>query len=543
MTYEKDIPEYALQPARAPKVTEAEAVCDIEKLICPAEEQTVEYQFEEDILVPDTKPDMQEILLMDADAGIMPAEKRVVPKTDDLLNLTGVVTLQTIYNSEAEDREPVAITSKIPYKYQWSLNPVTQADGVFDVRVRNVEHMIINERKFRVKLTLLFTVRLFSEKELQFFEGLKDEELQMKEEKACLTALALVKKDEVSLDEAFSGKDPALKPKYILKQNFSVVENYRQITTEKVVINGFVFCSLLYSAENSAGEESTTVLCQHNQRIEFTQFVPLEKENRSRAWNSVRTAFNCDGMSAVIEQDEENGERTGFRVKGAVQTRVELYERRERMMITDAYHREQHFDCDFARERISGISETVPAEVSLREIVALPEGAKAQEAVYCSAGILACRCECEKGKIAVSGTVECCAVWKSSEGTYRTTRLTQDFRTTADTEKAAPGKKVCCRPAVKSAWAELINEKQLEISCSLCFSAEICDETEITLLRKPRFIDQMKGQEYPMVITVVKPGEDLWELAKRYRTTREQIEAANRLEGEPVPGQKLLIVK
>ena len=110
-------------------------------------------------------------------------------------------------------------------------------------------------------------------------------------------------------------------------------------------------------------------------------------------------------------------------------------------------------------------------------------------------------------------------------------------------EKAAPGKKVCCRPAVKSAWAELINEKQLEISCSLCFSAEICDETEITLLRKPRFIDQPKGQEYPMVITVVKPGEDLWELAKRYRTTREQIEAANRLEGEPVPGQKLLIVK
>ena len=219
---------------------------------------------------------------------------------------------------------------------------MTQADGVFDVRVRNVEHMIINERKFRVKLTLLFTVRLFSEKELQFFEGLKDEELQMKEEKTCLTALALVKKDEVSLDEAFSGKDPALKPKYILKQNFSVVENYRQITTEKVVINGFVFCSLLYSAENSAGEESTTVLCQHNQRIEFTQFVPLEKENRSRAWNSVRTAFNCDGMSAVIEQDEENGERAGFRVKGAVQTRVELYERRERTMITDAYHREKH---------------------------------------------------------------------------------------------------------------------------------------------------------------------------------------------------------
>ena len=52
MTYENDIPEYALQPARAPKVIEAEAICDTERITYPAEEQTVVYQFEEDILVP-----------------------------------------------------------------------------------------------------------------------------------------------------------------------------------------------------------------------------------------------------------------------------------------------------------------------------------------------------------------------------------------------------------------------------------------------------------------------------------------------------------
>ena len=43
------------------------------------------------------------------------------------------------------------------------------------------------------------------------------------------------------------------------------MENYRQITTEKVVINGFVFCSLLYSAEAAGGEEEgRTAICQHN---------------------------------------------------------------------------------------------------------------------------------------------------------------------------------------------------------------------------------------------------------------------------------------
>lgn len=138
MTYENDIPEYALQPARAPKVIPAEAIYNTQKMIYPAEAQTVTYQFEEDILVPDTKPDMREILLMDAGADIMPAEKKVSPKTDDLLNLTGTITIQTIYDSEEDEKEPISITSKVPYKYQWSLNPMDQAEGVFDCRVKNL---------------------------------------------------------------------------------------------------------------------------------------------------------------------------------------------------------------------------------------------------------------------------------------------------------------------------------------------------------------------------------------------------------------------
>ena len=543
MTYENDIPEYALQPARAPKVIEAEAICDTERITYPAEEQTVVYQFEEDILVPDTKPDMREILLMDASADILPAEKRVSPKTDDLLNITGVITLQTIYNSESEDREPVSITSKVPYKYQWSLNPMEQAEGVFEPGVRNVEYMIVNERKFRVKITLEFTARLFCEKEMQFFEGLKDEPLQMKRESAAMTCLALVKKDEVSVDETFSAKEPGLRPKYILKQDFSVMENYRQITTEKVVINGFVFCSLLYSAEAAGEEEGRTAICQHNQRIEFTQFVPLEKENRGKNWSSVRTFFNSRDLTVSIEQDEEDGEDVRFRIKGSVQARVELYERRERTVITDAYHREKFFECDFVRDRISNVSDSAAAEASVREIIGLPEGAKAAEAVYCSGKVLEYQCGCERGKAVVSGSVSCCAVWKDQEGVYRAERIVQEFRGTADMESAVSGQKVSCRPLIKEAWAELINEKQLEINCSLSLAVETCDETEIVMLRRPRFVDRPREKEYPMVIVTMQSGESLWELAKRYRTTEEQIRSANQLEEEPQGGQRLLIVK
>ncbi|MGN0659054.1 MAG: LysM peptidoglycan-binding domain-containing protein [Emergencia sp.] len=541
MTHENEIPEYALQPAKAPKATEAEAVYHTEKIVCPAEEQTVVYQFEEDILVPDIRPDMRDILLMDASCDIMPGEKKVSPKTDDLLNLTGNITIQTLYGAEGGEREPVAITSRVPYKYQWNLNPDAQGEGVFGCRVKNLEHMIINERKFRVKVTLEFSARLLYSRELQFFGGLKEEQLEMKQVQKELTCLALVKKDEVSIDERFRPKDPEMVPETVLKQDFVITENYRQVTTEKVVINGFVFCSLLYSARST--EEEGCQICQHNQRIEFTQFIPIEKEQRGKNWHSVSADFQGRDMNVSVVCDEENPEDISFRIHGTVATRVELYENRQREIAVDAYHREKRFQCDISKTRLTGCSDAVMAETSVREIVNLPEGAKAAGAVYCSARVLDCSCRCEKGKASAEGVLSCSVLWKGQDGMYHAERVAPDFRGSVDMENASAGQKAVCRPLIRAAWAELINEKQLEVNCTILLCAESRREEELVMLEHPRFVEGQSEKEYPMVIVAVKPGETLWDLAKRYRTTEEHIRMANHLESEAAPGQRLLIIK
>ncbi len=543
MTYEKDIPEYALQPARAPKVIPAEAIYNTQKMIYPAEEQTITYEFEEDILVPDTKPDMREILLMDAGCDIMPTEKKVSPKTDDLLNITGNITIQTIYNAESEEKEPISITSRVPYKYQWSLNPRDQADGVFGCRVKNLEYMIVNERKFRVKITLEFTGQLFCQREFQFFDGLKEESLQAKREQVSMTCLELTKKDEVSIDETFKGKDTSLRPEYILKQDFTITENYRQVTTEKVVINGFIFCSLLYSAQANDGENTRSVICHHNQRIEFTQFVSIEKEQRGKNWSAVKTAFHGKNLAVTIDHGEEEGAEVQFRIKGDVQTRIELYELRQKEVIVDAYHLEKNFQFQTTKQTLSNITGEAISETSIREIVNLQEGMKASEAIYCTAVLQDLQCSAERGRVVVNGSAACCALWKDQEEHCHSVKITPDFRGTVDLEQAQINQKAGVRAMVKSAWVELINEKQIEINCTILLCVELYDEKEVALLTQPCFAEKHAEKEYPMVIVTMKKGESLWELAKRYRTTEEHIKIANQLEEEPEVGKRLLIMK
>lgn len=541
MTHENDIPEYALQPARAPVVTPAEAIYHTEKIVYPAEEQTVTYEFEEDILVPDIKPDMRDILLMDAVCDMTPAEKKVAPKTDDLLNLTGNVTVQTIYSAEGTE-EPVAITSKIPYKYQWSLNPEDEAEGVFGCKVRGLESMIINERKFRVKVTLEFSARLLCSRGFQFFDGLKSDDLEMRRQTAGLTCLELVKKDEVQIDEVFRCKESGQVPETVLKQDFVITENYRQVTTEKVVINGFVFCSLLYTAK-SADEPGETSLRQMNHRVEFTQFIPIEKEHRGKNWNSVRTGFSSQDLTVVIGSDEENPEDVHFRVRGSVRSRVELYVSRRQEITVDAYHREKNFVCDLSKCHVTNFVGDAMAETSIREIISLPEGSKASEAVYASAQVLDYACRCEKGRVTVSGVLSCCALWKDQNGAFAAGRAAPDFRGAMELETAMADQRAFCRPLIKNAWVEFINEKQIEVNVVLLLCVQTCREEQITMMENPRFEETVREKEYPMVIVTAKQGQCLWDLAKRYRTTEEHLRMANRLEGEPEPGRKLLIVK
>jgi len=545
MTYEAGIPEYAMQPAKAPQVCPAAAIYHTEKMNYPAEKKTTIYQVEEDILVPDTKADMREILLMEAWGDVLPTEKKILPKTDDLLNLTGMITIQTVYqpedSGENDQKLPVAITSKLPYKFQWRLAPENSGDGVFQCRVKNLEHMVINERKFRVKVTLEFSVQLFCQREIQFFHGLKDETLEMKSVEQPLICLAAVKGDRITVDEQFHVRETERIPERILMQSFAIAENYRQVTTEKVVINGFIFVTLLYQTKVDHDHEA--MVCEHRQRVEFTQFVPIEKEHRGKKWSTVKPSFSAETLGVVIEQGDEESAAPVFRIKGDIETRIELYEQKLQEIVVDAYHREKQFRCLFSETAFLNLSDGAITEYNGREVVNLPDGRKAVEATACDCKVVSCDCKVDGGKIMIQGNVHGKCLWKDGEGNFRVSNQPSDFYTTIDLDRTGKESFARCTPMVKHCVVTLINEKQLELNYTLLLQCESYEELKLTLLEEPGFTAGGMEREYPISITVLKSGESLWDLAKRYRTTEKQIRDVNRLTEDPMPGQKLLMMK
>ena len=537
MTCEKEIPAYAMQPARAPKIIQSPAVYHKSQMTIPLERQCVTYQFEEDILVPDIKEDMTDILLMEAECDMMPMEKNLIPKTDDLLNFTGTIMIQTLYRSDKKDSLPVAITSKVPYKYQWNLHCQAPAEGYFRCNVKQLEYMIINERKFRVKVTLEFAAYLYEKKELSFFQSLEDTALEMKTEEVTLSGLTARVKEETTVDVMVEILEQKELPVEILWQDYKVTENYRQVTTEKIVLNGFVYVELLYLGRNEEQEEA---LFHRTERVEFNQFIPLGKELRGRTWSIVKTDMENMGLHTVIEKREDS--TVCFHLAGTLRCSISLFEEQTKEMVVDAYHLEKEFTCNFEHQTYKNAVFSRSTELQIRDVVHLPEGTKAESAVFCRCRPLHWKAQLEKNRIVLGGSLQAVSLWKDAAGIHGATSQ-HGFQQTVETEGLEPDMHVELDLFVRDCRLTYLNERQMELCCSLVVSCDGYCDKHFILLEEPAFVEGGKLPRDAMVITAVEENESLWALAKRHRTTCQRIQDVNYLEHEPKQGQKLLIIR
>lgn len=547
MTYEKDIPDYAMVPAREIEekvivpVTGNAVYTPVQVTNITEKPKTV-ITIEEDILVPDTKPDLREILLIDGRARLSSREIDRINKTDDYIGLSGEVELQTLYMPENRQAAGpvIAVQTRVPFKERWHTDIAPGATLILDCRTEKIEYMVINERKYRVKISLAIMARECVDRKVDIFEGINGEEIQMLKERVEISSIALRKKDTLTISENLEIKEDG-NFESILKQDINVVENYKQFTAEKVVINGFIFVNMLYTV---TGENTLDCIRQAQERVEFTQFIPVKQQDSGGG----SLCFDGSGLRVKLVQDEEAGEV--FRLEGEIITYVELYAGTEREIIVDGYHREKDFICDFNEEKSRTPVASAAGEASVREIIS-PDAAygEIEKILYTTGEIMESESRGEQGKVITEGSLQakmiCMSLRDEEEPQLFSIRQEVPFRVVTAVPQMTGSEIISTRIHVRDIWAEKINGKQLEFNASVMAGSEIMREVPFKVLANPAFEESTaKETMAPMVVYVAGKDDSLWSIAKKFKTSVETVAKLNQLEeGQIAEGRKLLIIR
>ncbi|MDD6881373.1 MAG: LysM peptidoglycan-binding domain-containing protein [Firmicutes bacterium] len=547
MSNENNIPDYAMVPAK--EISPSELIPITEGLQYDNVQVTnVEipepffFTIEEDILVPDVKPDLSEILLMDGNVSLATREIVHMAKDDEMLTISGDIQLQTLYLPEINQGAYtiISIHNKIPFKDQIKAKPFTTI--VLSCEIDKIEFSVINERKYRARITLRLLEKEYSDQKLSIFRGIEGEDIQCLKEMRLISSVASRTKDMLSISEEITPSSD-YSPEEILFSRITALENYMQITSDKAIISGFIYVTLLYKIKSSNDDLNCESFQQIKEKVEFTQFIPLHISTEAMGYSPV---FDSSNLRLYLDKNEDG--RSIFRLEGNLITHIELYNASQVEIISDAYHKERtfKFDINSCESRITVANLT--GENSLREIFS-PElkDREIQCILFTSSKIIGADTYASQGLLTTEGIIGVNMLCLSADEDAEIIKVSEEFpfRLSMTRSNNDLSDEYVTKVFIKDFWAEKINGKQLEFNASLLANVEIIRTSAFSLITNPGFEGyQSNESSCPIIIYTCRTDDSLWDIAKRFRTTVSSISSINDLEGATIePNKKLLILR
>ncbi len=585
----EEIPDYAMIPAveKPTKLIPATddllssrlRLTELRRLTIP------DMSVEEDLIVPDVRPDLEKIVSIDANPEISGYEAYKGSSGADMIKISGNLGISTLYLPAGSGYELISIASEIPFRYEAELPEHIGNGAEITVEITRLTSKVINERKIRVSASASFKIKEYGESEIEFLEGVKEESLLLKKEKIRFTDMAQRRTDTIDICERIRMKDSQLRPSRILKYDVNVVETHRQITRGKAVVEANAYYSILYVPEiesrdddpnRSAGQpeaagspgdaqgnnEGSRTPVFFRGKTEFTQFIRLPEASVEEAAGSIvsfevissKLTFK-EGMSNPDENDEDEDDDTSgsdgspyLQLDLTVATGIQLYRDIEREIVTDMYHMNKDLEFSTTPHQISELCGTGLAEIALRDTINIDESKGNVGSVpYISVKLDKASYAVENDRCTVEGLLGAGVLFtEEGSGEIICSNEKIPFRTVIDIPGINSDTSIEYVIGLKDIWFDRMNSRQVDFNCGISIRVYAWNVTSYELIDKVCYVeyDELAEEHASMVVYIANPGDTQWSVAKKFRTTVDALRKINSLTEEETieTGRRLLIV-
>lgn len=529
---------------------------------------------EEDILVPDTQPDLEKILSVTAVPEISRHESYAGQNGKIMLKINGSFDISVIYLPSGPSAGAAAINSKIPFRREFEISEQLHPQAEITVKGDVPQAKVINERKIRISTGASFGAWKYGETEIELLEGVRDDSLLLKKERVRFTDMAQRRTDTTDIREKIRLKESYPEPESILRYDMNVVEDRRQIAKGKAVIEASLYYSILYMPVSDAasgedrdekGDPQAVPPVYVRGKTDFTQFLRLPDIKDDETAGSIvkfdilssDISLHASGAQAKeydeYDDDEDaeegyDGSDPHFYLTATVSAGIQVYKSIERNVVTDMYHRTRNLEYSTQPYQLSELCGSASSDISVRETVSIPETrGSAADVPYISLEVENITASCEADRCTIEGSLIANILYIEEE----TSEISSfehhiPFHSSADMPGACADSYTECGASVKEIWFDRVNSRQIDINCSMSASVSAWNTAAHEFIDKVCYIDDGSApQQFSgIVVYMTKPEDTQWSISKKFRTTEAALREVNGLdEGQELsPGTRLIIV-
>lgn len=498
-------------------------------------EQTSQVLLEGDVIIPDSKPDVKEVLYSQ---GRVRLEE--VKAGEEKVAFSGELSLWILYRAAEGERPVYAVTSSLPLQDMLHMEGIHKDDTVeVTAELEHLECVMVNDRKIGVRAVVRITAQGQTQTEMEILKDVAGEGVQLYREKIKANLPVTEKKDRFVVKDEWVLPEEKPEIGEILMEHITVAEEEIRPLDGKISVRGVLPLTVVYSSAEDGMPQGL------EKSIPFAGFVetPLAAADRDAEvtlslldWE-IRPQVNEDGESRILS------------ISATIGVDMALTEEKEEEWVTDAYVPGK--DVELQTEKVY-LPQTVSRAVNdfvQKEIIRLEEGEPPMlQAVAVWGDVHLDEVTAGEDAAEAEGTLDVEIMYDCSQDEEPVCVLhrTFPFHRSVEMKGVLPEDQIKGRAVLREIDFRLASEGEGELRAQIALELQAQRTVERNTVTQIKAEEPAEEQCRPgAVIYTVQSGDSLWTIAKHYHTTVEQILQTNEIEHPQTiyPGQKLLILR
>ena len=317
---------------------------------------------EQDLLVPDIKPDVVKIIRVEGNVYITSSEVM-----NGSIRVSGQIAYYIIYvSAEGEIR---GINTTYPFVKVIEDKDITNVMRARIVpTIRNIIYSLPNERKISIKTEVIFRYKLTEIGEVEILNRIEEcNSLECKMSKDSFFNIIETKRETFDTSEDIMIPEGLPGINEILRVSTEIVNTEYKVSYNKILIKGEIKTNILYTSMNENRDVYT-----FETNIPFTGMVEFSNISDASKFDIQYLLKNFD-----LSVDTSNDNNRMLDVNAEIMADVIMYEEKDVEYIEDFYSMEDNLEYDKNEVSIIKNKENIQKTVTLKDnIGVVPDGAR-----------------------------------------------------------------------------------------------------------------------------------------------------------------------
>ncbi len=492
-----------------------------------------------DIIVSDIRPDIETVLQRDAEIFIESVEV-----TDNRVNFAGKLNLQVLYLANTNQRAIHSMSTDVEINDFLVIDGVTKNTVVdFDANIVNVDYRLQNDRK--ISFNSIIEVKAVCQEKRSYdiiknVDNLKSE--QIKKDVIKISEKLDKYTDRILIKDEATIKNGSPNINEVLQTKIRISNKEVKVHNNQVLISGNLNITALYRGDV---EESIIEVIEHETPFNGAFEVDGIQDNIFADANLV-----IQDKYIQIRQDNDGEDRV-LSFETSIGAEINLTKIEDREIISDVHMIDNKANISKFILNFDKLVSRNKTQSTVKEIITISDDEPSILQIFgvnskCFVDDVAL----EEDKVVVEGVVENNILYiaEDDESPLYSVKESIPFSQVVETRGSRDYMQHKVLTNIEHTSFNMINDREVDLRVTLGLGVEVENNETLEVIENIEFerlsVDDL-NKFASITIYVVQKNDTLWDIAKKYNTTVDELKMINNIEDTDVlnVGDKLMIIK